>query len=77
MKKTVLTTMLLSISGFSLAHHKPVDNSKYCYYKDLEYSPGALMEQAGQTMKCVRSAEKVKGEVALIWQAVKAKRSVQ
>ncbi len=73
MKKLLLASMLLSISCFSLAHHKPIDNSKYCYYKDLEYSPGALMEQAGQTMRCVKSAKKVEGKAQLIWQATKTK----
>lgn len=36
---------------------KPVDFSKYCYYSDVEYSAGSIMEQAGRKVQCVRKAE--------------------
>lgn len=36
---------------------KPVDFSKYCYYADVEYSAGSIMEQAGRKVQCVRKAE--------------------
>ncbi len=36
---------------------KSVDYSKYCYYADVEYSAGSIMEQAGRKVQCVRNAE--------------------
>ncbi|MDP4983781.1 DUF1496 domain-containing protein [Pseudoalteromonas tunicata] len=36
---------------------KVVDYSKYCYYADVEYSAGSIMEQAGRKVQCVRQAE--------------------
>jgi hypothetical protein len=43
---------------------KPVDFSKYCYYADVEYSAGSIMEQAGSKVQCVRKAE----SSDLVWQ---------
>lgn len=34
-----------------------VDFSKYCYYADVEYSAGSIMEQAGHKVQCVRQTE--------------------
>lgn len=42
---------------------KPVDHSKYCYYSDIEYSAGSIMEQAGRKMQCVRKEE----STDLVW----------
>jgi hypothetical protein len=36
---------------------KSVDYSKYCYYADVEYPAGSIMEQAGRTVQCVRKGE--------------------
>ncbi|WNO59432.1 DUF1496 domain-containing protein [Rheinheimera sp. MMS21-TC3] len=36
---------------------KAVDYSKYCYYADVEYSAGSIMEQAGRKVQCARKAE--------------------
>ena len=43
---------------------KPVDFSKYCYYADVEYSAGSIMEQAGRKVQCVRKAE----STDLVWE---------
>ena len=43
---------------------KPVDFSEYCYYADVEYSAGSIMEQAGRKVQCVRKAE----SSDLVWQ---------
>ncbi|WP_395377913.1 DUF1496 domain-containing protein [Marinicella sp. W31] len=50
-----------------MAHHKPIDNTKYCYYNNLEYSVGAVMRQADTVMKCVRSENKDAEKSTLIW----------
>lgn len=43
---------------------KAEDYSKYCYYADVEYSLGSIMEQAGRKVKCVRKEE----STHLVWQ---------
>lgn len=42
---------------------KPVDYSKYCYYADVEYSAGSIMEQAGRKVQCVLKAD----STDLVW----------
>ncbi|MEO3866487.1 DUF1496 domain-containing protein [Rheinheimera fenheensis] len=43
---------------------KPVDHTQYCYYADVEYSAGSIMEQSGIKMQCVRKME----SNDLVWQ---------
>lgn len=34
---------------------KKVDTKKYCYYQNLEFSPGSVVNQVGYMKRCVRS----------------------
>ena len=66
MRNLMLLCALLA-SSVSLAHHKPVDYSKYCYYKSLEYSIGAVMKQGESVMKCVKSENSQVEKPNLMW----------
>ncbi|WP_423186528.1 DUF1496 domain-containing protein [Alishewanella sp. d11] len=52
----VVTTVSAETTN-DISDAKPVDFSKYCYYADVEYSAGSIMEQAGRKVQCVRKAE--------------------
>lgn len=49
---------------------KPVDHAKYCYYADVEYSAGSIMQQSGRKVQCVRKAP----NTDLVWQEYEPKR---
>lgn len=34
---------------------KKIDTKKYCYYQNLEFSPGSVVNQVGHLKRCVRS----------------------
>ena len=58
----IVTTANAETSS-DIADVKPVDHSKYCYYSDIEYSAGSIMEQSGRKMQCVLKA----GSTDLVW----------
>ncbi|MFW8589997.1 DUF1496 domain-containing protein [Glaciecola sp. 2405UD65-10] len=45
---------------------KAINEAKFCYYADREYSEGSRMLQAGRTMQCIREDDGAK----LVWQAL-------
>jgi len=61
MNKLLLTLLVIFTAPPSFAdesnspivHKKTIDETKYCYYADLEYSKGAEMKQNGKKKKCV------------------------
>ena len=56
--KKITIILLLVVAPFSFADinkedvPKSIDETKYCYYADKEYSKGAEMQQNGKKKRC-------------------------
>ncbi|GAA60772.1 hypothetical protein P20652_2639 [Pseudoalteromonas sp. BSi20652] len=80
--KKAITILLMAFAPLSFAdtsqpieaQKKNIDETKFCYYADLEYSKGAEMLQVGKNMTCTLIGEsklkyKKEQEGILVWVA--------
>jgi hypothetical protein len=80
--KKAITILLMAFAPLSFAdtsqqiesQKKNIDETKFCYYADLEYSKGAEMLQVGKSMTCTLMSEsklkyKKEQKDTLVWVA--------